>query len=549
MARFAPLRALTRLAAEHTAAERAGVPVDAFRDARAAAQRGEVSRRDLLRFGAAGGVALAAGAPSAAGPARAVAATDPAPRIAVVGAGLAGLNTALVLHDAGVACTVYEAGNRFGGRIFSERAHWDGGQTAEWGGELIDREHHAMHQLCRRFGLDVVDVRKAEPKGSDEVFHFFGEYYLRPEADEDFKPVHEALQADLAAAGRRTDWQRSTPAGVELSRMSIHEWIETRVPGGHRSRMGKFIDVAYTVEYGAETAEQTALNLVYLMGYQQNPGHFNVWGQSDERYHIAGGNEQLPEAIAETLPSGTLRRGWDLLAVARDHDGTQRLTFDVGGRTQDVRADHTVLAVPLGVLQRLDLSAAGFDRRKRESIAAMGMGVCTKLNMQLSTRVYLGEGPWPGVSSGECFSDTGFQQVWDATRGQGGDPGILIQYGSGERAERLRPPAPFLTESDPYVRVATESTLGSVDEVLPGVRDAWIGKSALAAWHVNPLSRGAYSYWPLDYCHRYAGYEAVRQGDIHFAGEHTSVEHQGFMNGAASSGKRAAEEVLADLRR
>lgn len=549
MARFAPLRALTRLAADHAAAERAGVPVDELRDARATAQRGELPRRDLLRFGAAGGVLLATGASNTAGPARAVAAGAPVPRIAVVGAGLAGLNTALALHDAGVACTVYEAGNRVGGRMFSERAHWHGGQTSEWGGELIDRDHHAVHRLCRRFGLDVIDVLKAGPKGSGEVFHVLGSYYPRPQADADFAPVYEALRADLAAAGRRTDWQTSTLAGVELSRMSVHEWIETRVPGGHRSRMGQFIDVAYTVEYGAETAEQTALGLVYLMGYQQDPEHFSVWGLSDERYRIAGGNERLPEAIAGTLPGGTLHRGWNLTAVARNDDGTQTLTFDVDGTTQDVPTDHTVLAVPLGVLQRLDLSAAGFDRRKRESIGAMRMGACTKLNMQLSTRAYLGEGPWPGISNGECFSDTGFQQVWDATRGQGGDAGVLIQYGGGQQAQRLRPVAPFRTESDPYVRATAEHVLGSIDAVLPGVRDVWTGKAALAAWHVDPLSRGAYSHWPLDYCHHYAGYEAVRQGNVHFAGEHTSLEHQGFMNGAASSGQRAAEEILDDLRR
>ncbi|GAA4828479.1 flavin monoamine oxidase family protein [Saccharopolyspora rosea] len=538
MPRFAPLRSLRRLAADHAGAERAGMPVDEFRERR------PLPRRDLLRYGAlAGGVALAGGLLRTSS---ASAAT--APRIAVVGAGISGLNAALALHDAGVACTVYEAGDRLGGRMFSERTYWDQGQTTEWGGELIDSDHRTVLALCERFGLPVVDVIKAGPRGGEEVFHFLGDYYPRAQADEDFRPVWRALRADLEAAGDTTDWQTSTPAGVELSRMSVREWIETRVPDGLGSRLGQFIDDAYTVEYGADTTEQTALGLVYLMGYQQDPRHFHVWGLSDERFHIVGGNQQLPEAIAAALPPGTVRHGCSLVALRANADGTQTLTFDTGGARRDVTADHTILAVPLGVLQRIDLSRAGFDRRKRESLDAMRMGCCTKLNMQLSSRVYLGEGPWPGVSNGECFADTGFQQVWDATRGQGGRAGVLIQYGGGRPAASLRPPAPFLDSSDHYVRDTTERVLDSVDKVLPGVRDAWIGKSTLSAWHLNPLSHGAYSYWPTDYCHRYAGYEAVRQGNVHFAGEHTSVAFQGFMNGGAEAGERAAQEVLGDLR-
>jgi monoamine oxidase len=35
---------------------------------------------------------------------------------------------------------------------------------------------------------------------------------------------------------------------------------------------------------------------------------------------------------------------------------------------------------------------------------------------------------------------------------------------------------------------------------------------------------------------------------VHFAGEHTSVAYQGFMEGGAESGFRAAGEILADYR-
>jgi monoamine oxidase len=48
-----------------------------------------------------------------------------------------------------------------------------------------------------------------------------------------------------------------------------------------------------------------------------------------------------------------------------------------------------------------------------------------------------------------------------------------------------------------------------------------------------------------------AGYERVRQGprgQLHFAGEHCSVDFQGSMEGAALEGIRAAREILAAIR-
>jgi monoamine oxidase len=94
------------------------------------------------------------------------------------------------------------------------------------------------------------------------------------------------------------------------------------------------------------------------------------------------------------------------------------------------------------------------------------------------------------------------------------------------------------------VRQAARRKLAQYEAVVPGASRFWTGKATLSAWHVNPLSYGAYSCYPTGYCHRFAGYEGMRQGNIHLAGEHTSVDFQGFMNGGAESGARAALEIL-----
>ncbi|MFE2286053.1 flavin monoamine oxidase family protein [Streptomyces sp. NPDC059443] len=544
MARTPLMHALRQLAAEHAAARRLGLPVAEVRGS---------TRRQLLGRAAALGLgtafASAAGASASAHAVEALPAKQPVTpaRVAVVGAGISGLTAALTLQDAGVACTLYEANpSRVGGRMYSQRSLWAYGQTSEIGGELIDTSHKKILELCRRFNLPTEDFLGGGPNGAEEVLWFNGTYYARTQADEDFKAVYQALRRDLQEAGE-VSWNSTTPAGTALDDMTLYEWIETRVPGGHGSQLGRFIDVAYNVEYGADTDQQSALALVLLMGYQPNPGSFNVWGQSNERYHITGGNDQLPNAIAKALPAGSLVMGRELTAVRVAVDGTQTLTFNDAGATRTVVADHTILCLPLPILQRIDLTGAGFDPLMKNLLRDARMGYCTKLNMQFTSRPWRGTGPWPGVSAGDCFNDLDIQQTWDTTKVQPGNGGILLQYGGGTLAGSLTPASPFATDSDPYVRTLAGRMLTGIDAFFPGTKAAWTGRAQLSAWHRNPYSLGAYSYWPTGYLHKYAKYEGTAQGRIHIGGEHCSYDFQGFMEGGATEGERAAREVITAL--
>ena len=62
----------------------------------------------------------------------------------------------------------------------------------------------------------------------------------------------------------------------------------------------------------------------------------------------------------------------------------------------------------------------------------------------------------------------------------------------------------------------------------------------------DPHLLGSYSCWKVGQYTEFAGYEGVRQGTCHFAGEHCSINFQGYMEGAAEEGCRAAQEIIAD---
>ncbi|HEX4225651.1 MAG TPA: FAD-dependent oxidoreductase, partial [Pseudonocardiaceae bacterium] len=359
-----------------------------------------LSRRSFLARGAAlgaGAIALGSGGLPAAAAAR-------QQRIVIVGAGISGLAAALALQDRGIPASVYEANRRVGGRMFSTvpGSYWAADQVSEWGGELIDSDHSAIQDLAQRFGLPLDDLQAAMPADATDTYRFNGHYYPYTQAKTDFEPVYAALQKDLDSFDYPVTYDSdASPAGIALSNMTAYDWIESRVPGGHRSLFGQLLDVAYTIEFGAQTAAQTALGLIGLLGYQSAPGAFDMFGTSDERYHIRGGNQQLPKSIAAALPPSAISLGWRLVALAVNPDNTQTLTFAVnGGSTRTVTADHTILAVPLGVMKRIDFSDARFDDRKLATYAAMPMGVNGKLQLQFNTRRWSGTGAWPGRSTG-----------------------------------------------------------------------------------------------------------------------------------------------------
>ena len=366
-----------------------------------------ITRRGFLAGTAATAVAAAMGPR----PARAA-----APRIVVVGAGLAGLMCAHQLVSSGVEVTVHEAGTRVGGRCWTRRGDFASGQIAEHGGELIDQSHTAIRQLAQSLGLDLDNLLAAEVNGTEQFNWMGGGPYTYEEATSDMKQIWQQLHRDVSAAGYPTLFDSSTPRGRELDRMSIVDWIERYVPGGRRSRLGSLLEVAYTIEYGGEASVQSSLNMLYLLAYI-GQGQMRILGPSNEKYHVRGGNDQITDRLAAAL-GDRVRLGSRLESIAREADGTWTLGFVQGTRRVSVRADRVVMTIPFSILRTLDYSKAGFSARKVQAIRELGIGTNAKFHLQFTDRIWVAQG-----KSGETFSDRGYQNTWEVTRRAAGARG------------------------------------------------------------------------------------------------------------------------------
>jgi hypothetical protein len=134
---------------------------------------------------------------------------------------------------------------------------------------------------------------------------------------------------DTDAAGYPTTYQSYTERGFELDHTPLADYLDQTIPGGLGSKLGQLLDVAYNIEYGAETDDQSTLNFLYLIGFTRQK-RLQLFGESDERFHIRGGNDQVPARLAEEL-DGQITLGSELVAVSRTKGGGYRLTFEEGG--------------------------------------------------------------------------------------------------------------------------------------------------------------------------------------------------------------------------
>jgi len=291
------------------------------------------------------------------------------------------------------------------------------------------------------------------------------------------------------------------------------------------------LDIAYNIEYGGESNVQSSLNLLYLLAYS-GQGQLRIFGPSNEKYHVKNGNDQIPLAVASLL-QGQIAYGMELTTIAQNRNGTYSLSFR--GQSGDTIADRVVLALPFSLLKSVNYSKANFGSLKETAIKSLPMGTNSKLQVQFSDRHWRSLG-----NNGDTFADTGYQNTWEVTRAQPGKAGILVDYTGGTVG------ASFGTGTADERAV---QFVAQLEPVLPGISAKRMpGRATLDFWSDYPWTKGSYSYWKVGQYTGFSGVEKERRGKVHFCGEHTSQDFQGYLNGGVETGARAAAEILADFK-
>ena len=507
-------------------------------EARAAASRAErgLTRRELLGAGA--GIAAAVCLTHPAGALARHARRPTAPRIAIVGAGLAGLRCAHMLWSespsAPLAASVFEAeAQRAGGRCWTLRDYFSGGLQSEHGGAFLNSDQTAVRSLAAKLGLAEEVVDGGDLPSGEEIFLIGGSRYTEAEAQHDWDTFGFAA---FHAAGRQL---KSAAGEGRLDAMSVPEWLDS-TPIGAGSRFGRLMLANAVTENGGNPSDLSALDLIELL--TSNPrSSLQPLPGDDERYHLIGGNDQLASGMVAALPAGTVRFGHLLTAVRHNADRSIALSFDGPSGPVEATFDYVVLALPFSTLREADLSKSALSAQKRKAIRTMGMGTNAKIHLELSRKT------WPALGySGATYGE--WQRLacgWDDTvqLGPSASPALYLAFPGGHAGDSgLTGPA-----HGPAPAADVAFALGEIEPLFPGTTAAFTGRAYEDRWARHPFSHGAYSYYRVGQAASYGQIAGRTEQRILFAGEHTSIANIGFLDGAVETGERAARRLLRKL--
>lgn len=444
------------------------------------------------------------------------------PKVVVVGAGMAGLNATYQLKKKGVRAELYEGSGRTGGRMYTARGVMGNGLTTELGGEFIDSIHRDMRDLCREFGLALRDFEKPSERSYDTTYFFGGSHLTEAQVIAAFQPVADLMAQDQADFVFDS-YQSYNQLAYDLDHTPIADYL-TQV--GATGWLYDLLDVAYNIEYGLETDQQSSLNLLYLIGTSTNQG-LELFGESDERFTIEEGNDALTSALACEVDDRTTL-GHKLVAVQGRGNGF-RLTFQkTGGGFKQVDCDYCLLTLPFTMLRQVDIQVQ-LSPQKRQAIDELGYGTNSKLILGFGNRIWRADN-----LNGEWFTDNGAQSGWDSTRLQSGQAGSLTCYSGGQNGLAVGAGTPEHQRN---------LVLPKLEALFPGASASHNGKVVRFHWPSHPWSLGSYACYKVGQYTQFSGAEFENAGRLYFAGEHCSSDFQGYMNGAAETGRKAANQI------
>jgi monoamine oxidase len=449
--------------------------------------------------------------------------------VVVIGAGLAGLNAALILADQGARVTVLEASSRVGGRAYTAD-HVEG--KPEFGASQIGSDYARVLDVCERLKIPL-----AKGSNINAPYTFaIGDKLIAKEAWESSplnKTVGEErriLPSALSSYYFRKnmpfkgvdDWlapaaaKYDIPPGVWLKQLGVSDEALRLM------NEGLIAPDVWNVSLLTLLQEESRSATIFAMKSGGDASRDRFQQMAEQAMRVVGGTSRLPEAMARALGDAVKLNQ----PVAR---------IDMGAAKAEVRtiegkryqADFVVSAIPFRPLSRISIDPP-LVGAQAEAVAFMPYANNSQVHFRLKGAPY-----WEQDGMDASLWTDGPLTIVRQPFAYDGSRERVVVLCTGKKGDRI-------DQFEPKARAAY--VMAELERLRPSMKGK-LEPIAVHSWPQHMFVEGCrHSYGPGQ-CSRFAEAMIKPHGRLHFAGEHTRRVDVG-MESAMESGERAAIEIV-----
>lgn len=446
--------------------------------------------------------------------------------VVVIGAGLSGLNAALLLEELGHNVIVLEGHNRIGGRLYTLA---DVPGAPEAGGSGIGSSYGRLLGTMDRFGIEkrsergrtiakvgntIINIARQNISPADWTSHTLNPFPdgMREKMPWSFKYGIYSDNNPLSGPDQFLD-----PKFAKYD-VSVFDFLTEKGFSREAIELGAGTNMSYGDDSGP-------YGLSVLMWFNIIAfGNANR-GQSDPGSPFAGkgGNQRIPEGMAKQLKN-EVRLNSRVVGIRSEQDQAQ-VMLDDGSL---ISAKRVIATTPFSALRLIDVDAP-LAPTQAQAIRSLGYTNVTQLHYVPKRKFWEDDGMSPSM-----WTD-GPTARFMALRNNPESPEEItsfIAFANDRQAgllDRLGAEA------------ANQHILSYLEQIRPSTKGA-LEFVKFWSWQLDPFAGGAYAAWQPGQLSTFGRDMSKPAGRLHFAGEHTAVAARG-MEGAMESGERAAFEV------